>query len=107
KTTNADTDGHWRVTLDPIEASSTPAKMTISGSNTITLKNVLVGEVWLCSGQSNMEKPLGEQRGQKPTFNFPEELKAADFPQIRLLKVKRARANAPATDVDATWTVCS
>ena len=55
KTTVADKSGNWSVKLNPMQASFTPREMTIKGTNTIVLKNILVGEVWLCSGQSNME----------------------------------------------------
>lgn len=55
KTTIADNSGKWLVKLTPMKASFTPREMTIKGTNTIILKNILVGEVWLCSGQSNME----------------------------------------------------
>jgi len=55
KKTVADNSGKWSVKLSPMKASFTPREMTIKGSNTIVLKNILVGEVWLCSGQSNME----------------------------------------------------
>ena len=58
KTTVADSSGNWEVKLNPMSASAVPRQMVISGSNTITLDNILVGEVWLCSGQSNMEYPL-------------------------------------------------
>jgi sialate O-acetylesterase len=95
-------DGRWEVRLDPMVASAKPAELTIAGQQTLTFKDVLVGEVWLCSGQSNMQKPLGSQRGQKPTLNCEEELAAANYPQIRLLKVKIARQPAPAPDFDRT-----
>src|SRR5262249_27652949 len=60
KKTVADKDGRWRITLDPLQANSTAATMTISGKNTVELKNILVGEVWLVSGQSNMQFTLAE-----------------------------------------------
>jgi sialate O-acetylesterase len=100
-------DGHWEVPLDPLAVSSRPAELTVSGTETVTIKDVLVGEVWLCSGQSNMEKPMGDQRGQKPTFDYQEELSAANFPEIRLLKVPRSRAAAPVRDFTAAWVPCT
>jgi sialate O-acetylesterase len=100
-------DGRWEVRLDPLTISSQPAQLTVSGSDTVTFNDVLVGEVWLCSGQSNMEKPVGEQRGQKPTLNSVEELAAANFPEIRLLKVPRARLSAPTPDFKAAWVPCT
>ncbi|MBW8880379.1 MAG: sialate O-acetylesterase, partial [Asticcacaulis sp.] len=103
----ATSDGRWQVELVPIERAATPVDMTIKGkANTVTIADVLVGEVWLASGQSNMEKPLGEQPGQKPTFNYEAELQAADHPDIRLFKVKKARGPIPADDVDGAWMRC-
>jgi sialate O-acetylesterase len=105
KTAKAGADGRWDVRLDALPASGKPREMVI---NLITLTNILVGEVWLCSGQSNMEKPIGEQRGQKPTFNYQEELGAAnDYPLIRFYKAERTRAFMPARDVKGMWSVCS
>ena len=100
-------DGRWEVRLDPLAVSAQPAELTVAGSETVTFKDVLVGEVWLCSGQSNMEKPLGNQSDQSPTLNWERELRAANFPQLRLLKVARARAAAPARDLQGAWYVCS
>jgi len=54
----ADTAGKWMLQLDKMPASATPGELTVAGSNTITFKNILVGDVWLCGGQSNMEYPL-------------------------------------------------
>lgn len=91
--------------------------MIVTGSQTIVFNDVLVGEVWLCAGQSNMEKPLGERRGQKPTINYKEELAAANYPQIRLLQTPISRPTIPKFDFDPTiktgehpsceWTPCS
>ena len=53
----ADASGHWQTLLEPVKAGG-PFELTISASNTLTIKNILVGEVWICSGQSNMEWPL-------------------------------------------------
>ena len=58
KITVTDAEGNWQVKLSSMKASSEPRKMIISGTNIIELENILVGEVWLCSGQSNMEYPL-------------------------------------------------
>ena len=55
KKTKADASGKWLVALDPLKANKTPATMNITGKNTIKLDDLLVGEVWVCSGQSNME----------------------------------------------------
>src|SRR5215471_12650421 len=53
----ADANGHWQVSIGPFKAGG-PFELTIKGANTLTIKNVLIGEVWVCSGQSNMEWPL-------------------------------------------------
>ena len=108
KSTKADATGHWEVRFTRLSASSTPATMTISGTETITLTNILVGEVWLCSGQSNMEKPIGAQSGQKPVPNFEQELATGDsYPNIRLFKADRVIASEPKPDVKGAWSVCS
>jgi sialate O-acetylesterase len=77
--------------------------MTVKGSsgNTITFKNVQVGEVWVCSGQSNMEMGIGVCN------NAQEEIAAANYPNIRLFKVVKAKAAAPADDVKGNWAVCT
>ena len=55
KTTKTNKEGKWIVKLDPLKANGNASTLTIKGSNTVTLENILVGEVWICSGQSNME----------------------------------------------------
>jgi sialate O-acetylesterase len=107
KSAKAGADGRWEVRLDALKTSDKPGAMVIAGGETITLTNILVGEVWFCSGQSNMEKPVGEQRGQKPVFNYEQELASANYPQIRFYKAERSRAFAPAKDVKGAWSVCS
>jgi len=78
KTVTADENGNWLLKLDALKASAEPAGMTVAGANTIVLKNVVVGEVWLCSGQSNMAWPVSK------VTNAKQETEAADFPLIRL-----------------------
>ena len=106
--TSAAADGRWKVELDLRAASATPATLSVRGAgNQIIVSDVLVGEVWLGAGQSNMEKPVGEQRGQKPTFNADAEIAAADYPQLRLFKVARKWVAQPADDVAGAWVACS
>ncbi len=101
KQTTAAGDGAWKVELAPLAVSAQPADLTVSGAETITLHDVLVGEVWLCSGQSNMQKPVGNWRGQPvPTVNAEQELAAANYPLIRLMNVKIANPGAPARDFE-------
>ncbi|MBB5040062.1 sialate O-acetylesterase [Prosthecobacter dejongeii] len=97
KVTQADLEGKWRVTLDALPANATPAELTVVGKNTLTLKNILVGEVWLCSGQSNMQWMVSQ------SANPEQEMAAAHFPQIRMFSVERATAMEPAADVKGTW----
>ena len=104
----AGADGRWEVKLKPLKASGQSAELVIEADETRSFTNVLVGEVWLCSGQSNMEKPLGKQSGQKPVFNAEQELAAADYPQIRLFKVEKHLAAEPQKDFNAVtgWRRC-
>jgi sialate O-acetylesterase len=105
----AGSDGRWEVSLKPLKASSQPVDLVVTAGETRTFTNILVGEVWLCSGQSNMEKPLGKQSGQKPVFNAEQELAAADFPQVRLFKVEKSLAAEPLKDFKAAsgWQSCN
>jgi sialate O-acetylesterase len=99
KAATADPAGKWRVTLDPLPASAASRILTVRSSNTLTFADVLVGEVWFCSGQSNMEKPLGPRSGQKPTDDYEAELTRADCPTLRLFQVPHY---AKAKDGDGT-----
>ena len=101
KTATAGEDGQWRVTLDPLPANKTPQTLTVSGNNKVTLENVLVGEVWLCSGQSNMEWTVSK------AADFNSEKAAANFSEIRHFKVPRTSKAFPQSDVKAEWQVCS
>jgi len=104
-----DTAGNWILKLDPMKASAEPRKMIISGSNTIQLENILVGEVWLCSGQSNMEYPLDRklkryiapQKGEDVAQN---ELKSEKNPLIRFLYVEHKLSPVLPTD---GWENCN
>src|SRR5947199_8700638 len=79
-------DGTWRVKLDPMRANATPANMIVSGKNTIELKNILIGEVWLVAGQSNMQRLLSE------TANGEAAIAAATHTLLRLFNVSRQAA---------------
>lgn len=101
KTTKAGKDGRWRVSLDPMEAGG-PYQMNVLGKkNAVTFDDVLAGEVWICSGQSNMEWPLSASADAK------KEIAAATFPQIRQLAVKKVMSLSPKDDIEGQWTVCS
>lgn len=104
--TVAGADGAWRVTLAPLEASATPRTLTVRGANTLTFSDVLVGEVWFASGQSNMEKPLGERKGQKPTTGYDLEIAAANYPLLRLFQIPRTDLKQDGPGV-LRWLPCS
>lgn len=101
KTAKADKAGQWKITLDA-EPAGGPWQLSVKGRNTITLGNVLVGEVWVCSGQSNMEWVVAN------SMNKDQEIAAAQFPQIRHIKVPNTTAGTPQKDLPGgTWEVCS
>jgi len=101
RTTTAGSDGKWRVSLAPLHASATPSTMTISGKNTIELKNVLVGEVWLLAGQSNMQRLLSESaNGEAASAN-------ANHPLIRLFNVSRQVGFKHKPPPLGIWQACS
>lgn len=101
KSTTAAADGEWLIKLDPMKANATLATITISGRNTIELRNILVGEVWLVAGQSNMQRLLSE------TANGETAIAAADHPQIRLFNVSRQVAFKHAPPPLGRWQACS
>jgi sialate O-acetylesterase len=104
--TKAGANGKWQVSLSPLTASGQSQQLTISGKkNTVVLKDVVVGEVWLCSGQSNMEFPVGDSG--MSVMNAAQEIAGADFPLIRQLKVPRSWNAQPQDAFKAEWTVCS
>ncbi len=99
-------DRHWAVEL-PTPGAGGPYEITIAGANTITLRSVMIGEVWVCSGQSNMEMPVEKNAWSSGVLQYEEEIRAATIPAIRLFTVKRTLAESPQTDCEGRWTVCS
>lgn len=108
QTATADANGRWKVELAQMKAGG-PLEMTIAGRNTITIHNVLVGEVWVCSGQSNMEMPVGlnPQGWSAGVNNFEEEIAQANYPTLRLFTVQKTVAGEPQTDVTGAWVAAS
>lgn len=97
-----DKDGRWEVSLKPRKASAKPIELTVlSGDETITLTDILIGEVWVCSGQSNMEFRLMHAEGGK------EAAAKADYPGIRVFNVSGAYTAHPAEDVKGQWVACT
>jgi hypothetical protein len=108
KKTVADKSGAWKVVLDPIKASAKPVDMIIKGTNTIKLENILVGEVWVCSGQSNMEFPLAKGLSWRSGVNnWEKEVAEANYPELRLFIVKIRKSDTPLTDCEGEWVVCT
>lgn len=100
KTTTVDGDGKWLTTLDPMPASAEGRTMTIKGSDgTIEVKDVLVGEVWLCGGQSNMEWPI------RASQNADAEIAAGDTPWLRRIKAPHLLSRTPEDDINTAWEV--
>lgn len=101
--TTVDKGGNWEIVLEAVNAEKNPHKMTISGtqSRALELEDILVGEVWVCSGQSNMEWELRRTHSPIP------EIRRADYPSIRLFHVPRKVSPYPLDDVEAEWKICS
>ena len=101
KSVVADKDGKWIVKLDAMKVSTTPAVMTVSGKNKLTLNDILMGDIWVCSGQSNMEWVLGN-------CNRPDDVQQANFPLIRLFQMRGTVSPSPRIEVSCIpWTPCT
>lgn len=97
----ADADGRWQVALDLADSASGPFEMTVQGKNQIKIADVVVGEVWVASGQSNMEFPLAE------TLDGAQEVAASANPFIRQFLVTRASSREPVEDCEGAWVTAS
>jgi len=99
----ADGAGKWRVAFDPIKAGGVPLELTVLGAKgpAIVVRDILVGEVWLASGQSNMEWAMSWLPNPVP------EILRADHPGLRLFLVPKRTAAEPREDVEAQWKVCA
>lgn len=103
--TKANKQGNWIVEF-PAHGYGDPLSLEVVGTkNSIVLKDVLMGEVWLCSGQSNMAMTIHSSQGE--VYNYKNEISTAKYPQIRSFKVMPAIAGKPAADVSGQWVVCS
>ena len=95
------TEGRWMVKLGKLKASAEPAVLRVTGKNSLEVKDVLVGEVWVCSGQSNMEWPLNRSDKSEAA------IAAAANPNIRLFTVPKLRSPTPVEDIKSQWTECN
>lgn len=101
KTAKADKEGKWKLLLDPMEAGG-PYQLIVKGKkNTLTYDDVVLGEVWICSGQSNMEWPL------RAAANAKTEIPVANYPNIRQLLVKKDVSLTPKDNIEGNWDVCT
>jgi sialate O-acetylesterase len=102
KETKADATGNWAVALPALKEGK-GLEMLVKGKNQVVLKNLIMGDIWVCSGQSNMEMLLGGCLGAA------EDIRGADLPDIRQIKFKRVSAGEPQTDalLETPWQVCS
>ncbi len=96
----AGSDGKWAFKMSSPPAGG-PYQMTLQGKNSVTIKNILSGEVWVCSGQSNMQMSV------QASANAEQEIAAADYPKIRLFTVEREVAEEPKSDCRGRWVECS
>jgi sialate O-acetylesterase len=105
--TVTDAAGRWSILL-PAQRAGGPYPMSIVGNNRVTINNVLLGDVWLASGQSNMQFPMMREGNFGGVKNAEQEIATANFPQIRLFMVDRATALHPAADVKSSgWSAAT
>ena len=97
----ADAAGQWKVTLPAIKTAGGPHEMTVKGKNEIKIANILVGEVWAGSGQSNMQWAVQQ------SVNGKKEVETATFPKIRLFIIPLVPSGTPAEHIKAQWVECS
>ena len=99
-TVTADAQGRWKTALAPLTACAEGAEFRVAGENALMFKNVVVGEVWFCSGQSNMEFTMSSRRKVK---DWQKEVAAANWPLIRHFNVAHKVSREPLDDVEAVW----
>ena len=98
-TTTTAIDGSWRVTLEPLEVGG-PYELEIKGNNTLTFSDILVGEVWVCSGQSNMGWAV------RASADAELQIASANYPEIRLLSVPQIASQEPRNNFNGSWNIC-
>ncbi len=110
-TTTSDASGNWSTTIpaSPLNAAPQTIILEANGYQTVTLTNILLGDVWLCSGQSNMAMPLDSVAPFTGVLNFRSEIAAANYPEIRMLNIAEDSRTSPLNKLSypATWSVCS
>ncbi|MEM9942698.1 MAG: sialate O-acetylesterase, partial [Planctomycetota bacterium] len=99
--TTTNDQGRWKVALPEMKASKEAVRLSVKGKNSIQLNDILIGEVWLCSGQSNMEWSVAR------SGNAEQEIASANYPMIRHMKIKRTPSNIALQDAETKWEVCT
>lgn len=99
--TEADADGKWEVHLPAMAANAENRTMSVKGNNTLTLENILVGEVWVCSGQSNMRWTVSRSN------DADLEILTANYPKIRLVTLPTVASQTPLSEFEGEWQACS
>ncbi|MCK4641661.1 MAG: glycosyl hydrolase family 2 [Candidatus Marinimicrobia bacterium] len=105
-TTETDENGKWMLWLKTPKAGG-PYTLSILGQTQIELNDVMIGEVWICSGQSNMDMWMTKGAGKAGVLNYVEEIQNANYPDIRLFQVKKKVAETPQDDCAGTWKACN
>jgi sialate O-acetylesterase len=104
--TTANSFGLWDVWLKP-EPAGGPFTLTVHGSTELTRSDLLVGDVWFASGQSNMEMPLSGFPPSAHVTNADQEIAQADLAQVRLLRVEHQSSDSPLAGISAVWQPCT
>ncbi|MDP3583165.1 MAG: sialate O-acetylesterase, partial [Ignavibacteria bacterium] len=105
--TKSKNDGTWLVKVKTPKAGGPFDVKVTSGAETVSYKNVLIGEVWLCSGQSNMEMPLAGWPPRDTIYGASKEIPAANYPNLRLFTVTRSTSTIPEKDCTGIWSECT
>jgi sialate O-acetylesterase len=102
----ADRLGKWSLYL-PAHAAGGPFRVDVKSSNALTIDDVMIGDVWFASGQSNMEMPLKGFAGNASVKNSEAEIQGANQPNLRLLRIRKKTSTYPLSDYQDTWTACT
>lgn len=107
KSVTADADGHWMLRLSKLNTGG-PYSMTITGTNTVKINDILVGEVWMGTGQSNMVFTLSKKAESfAGVENEEQEIAAAKYPEIRMFTAETVKSYTPQSEVQGRWLICS
>ena len=107
KSTKTGADGKWKVTLDPLKATDQPQTLTVKATNTLTAKDVLIGEVWLGGGQSNMAYQVGASNVAAETLAEAKAQTVEVRPAIRFFMTASRGADEPQEDVRGNWAIAA